>query len=99
MPDPLHIRVKHLARSLGFDGVAIARADEPWQAGERLEAFVDAGHHGSMEWMETTLARRKAPTAMWPDAKSAVVVALNYGPDHNPLDTLQQATLGNISVY
>ena len=99
MPDPLHIRVKHLARSLGFDGVAIARADEPWQAGERLEAFVDAGHHGSMEWMETTLARRKAPTAMWPDAKSAVVVALNYGPDHDPLDTLQNTTLGNISVY
>lgn len=99
MPDPLHIRVKHLARSLGFDGVAIARADEPWTAGEKLEAFVEAGHHGSMEWMETTLARRKAPTAMWPDAKSAVVVALNYGPDHNPLDTLQQATLGNISVY
>jgi len=99
LPDPLHIRVKHLARSLGFDGVAIARADEAWVAGERLEAFVEAGHHGSMEWMETTLERRKAPTAMWPGAKSAVVVALNYGPDHDPLQTLEQKTLGNISVY
>ncbi|KCZ65751.1 hypothetical protein L53_00145 [Hyphomonas sp. L-53-1-40] len=99
MPDPLHIRVKHLARSLGFDGVAIARADEAWVAGERLEAFVEAGHHGSMDWMETTLERRKAPTAMWPDAKSAVVVALNYGPDHDPLRTLEQKALGNISVY
>ena len=99
MPDPLHIRVKHLARSLGFDGVAIARADEAWAAGERLEAFVEAGHHGSMDWMETTLERRKAPTAMWPDAKSAVIVALNYGPDHDPLQTLEQKTLGNISVY
>ena len=99
MPDPLHILVKDLARSLGFDAVAITRADEPWQAGERLEAFVDAGHHGSMEWMETTLERRKAPTAMWADAKSAVVVALNYGPDHDPLQTLQHKTVGNISVY
>jgi epoxyqueuosine reductase len=99
LPDPLHIRVKHLARSLGFDGVAIARADEAWAAGERLEAFVEAGHHGSMDWMETTLERRKAPTAMWPDAKSAVIVALNYGPDHDPLQTLEQKTLGNISVY
>ncbi|KCZ56421.1 hypothetical protein HY29_09005 [Hyphomonas beringensis] len=99
MPDPLHILVKDLARSLGFDAVAITRADEPWQAGERLEAFVDAGHHGSMEWMETTLERRKAPTAMWADAKSAVVVALNYGPDHDPLLTLQHKTVGNISVY
>ena len=99
MPDPLHILVKDLARSLGFDAVAITRADEPWQAGERLEAFVDAGHHGSMEWMETTLERRKAPTAMWSDAKSAVVVALNYGPDHDPLQMLQHKTVGNISVY
>jgi epoxyqueuosine reductase len=99
LPDPLHIRVKHLARSLGFDGVAIARADEAWVAGERLEAFVEAGHHGSMHWMETTLERRKAPTAMWPDAKSAVVVALNYGPDHDPLQTLEHRALGNISVY
>jgi|TARA_R110000796_G_scaffold74816_1_gene168221 epoxyqueuosine reductase len=99
LPDPLHIRVKHLARSLGFDDVAIARADEAWDAGDRLEAFVEAGHHGSMDWMETTLERRKAPTAMWPDAKSAVVVALNYGPDHDPLHTLEQKALGNISVY
>lgn len=99
MPDDPHLRVKHLARSLGFDGVAIARADEAWTAGDRLEAFVEAGHHGSMEWMETTLERRKAPTAMWPEARSAVIVAMNYGPDHDPLETLAHKTLGNISVY
>lgn len=91
--------LKTTAQTLGFDACQICRADEPWPASERLEAFVDAGHHGSMEWMETTLDRRKTPTAMWADAKSAVVVALNYGPDHDPMLTLARRREANISVY
>jgi epoxyqueuosine reductase len=87
------------ALTLGFDAVGIARADEAWAASERLEAFVEAGRHGTMEWMETTLERRRTPTSMWEGAKSAVAVALNYGPDHDPMDTLQQREVGNISVY
>ncbi|MEM0985347.1 MAG: tRNA epoxyqueuosine(34) reductase QueG [Pseudomonadota bacterium] len=88
-----------LAEAIGFDVCRIARADEPWDAGARLAEFVAEGRHGQMEWMETTLARRQAPTAMWPEARSAIVVGLNYGPDHNPLDTLAHTTKGNISIY
>lgn len=91
--------LRKTADELGFDACQICRADEAWPAGERLEAFVEAGYHGSMAWMETTIERRKAPTAMWPDAKSAVVVALNYGPDHNPMLSLERRDEGNISVY
>jgi epoxyqueuosine reductase len=87
------------ARALGFDAAGIARVDAPWLAGDRLAAFVAAGYHGEMAWMETTLARRQSPRAMWPEAKSAVVVAVNYGPDHDPLLTLEQKSTGNISVY
>jgi epoxyqueuosine reductase len=87
------------ALTLGFDAVGIARADEAWAASERLEAFVEAGHHGTMEWMETTLERRRTPVSMWAGAKSAITVALNYGPDHDPMGTLQQREAGNISVY
>ena len=92
-------RLKQRALALGFDAAGIARADEAWPAGERLKTFVELGRHGDMAWMETTLARRSAPTAMWPGARSALVVAMNYGPDHNPLDTLAQRQTGNISVY
>ena len=92
-------RLKERALALGFDAAGITRADEAWPAGERLKAFVELGRHGDMAWMETTLARRSAPTAMWPGARSALVVAMNYGPDHNPLDTLAQTATGNISVY
>ena len=91
--------LKDTARSIGFDSVRITRADEPWAAGERLEAFVSDGRHGQMEWMETTLERRKAPTAMWAGAKSAVVVALNYGPGIDPMELLAERSVGNISVY
>ncbi|MCH9752905.1 MAG: tRNA epoxyqueuosine(34) reductase QueG [Alphaproteobacteria bacterium] len=91
--------LKTTANALGFDDCRICRADEPWPASERLEAFVEAGHHGSMEWMETTLERRKTPTSMWDGAKSAGVVALNYGPDHDPMRSLERTGEGNISVY
>lgn len=87
------------AQRLGFDRCAVTRVDEAWQAGQRLEAFVEKGRHGEMTWMETTLARRKSPTAMWSDAASAVVVAMSYGPDHDPMETLKQRACGNISVY
>ena len=98
-PASLEDTLKAAARSLGFDAAGIARADEAWEAGARLAAFVAEGRHGEMRWMEDTLARRSAPTAMWPEARSALVVAMNYGPDHNPLDTLAERETGNISVY
>ena len=91
--------VRTTARELGFDTCAITRADEPWDAGARLEQFVDAGLHGSMHWMEETLERRKAPTSMWAQARSAVVVGLNYGPEVDPMRMLERRTEGNISVY
>ena len=95
----LETLLKSEADALGFDACHICRVDEAWAAGEKLEAFVDAGFHGSMEWMETTLKRRKSPTAMWPEARSGVVVGLNYGPDHDPMLNLERTGEGNISVY
>ncbi|MEM7329924.1 MAG: tRNA epoxyqueuosine(34) reductase QueG [Pseudomonadota bacterium] len=95
----LETLIKTEAEALGFDACHICRVDEAWAAGNRLEAFVEAGFHGSMAWMESTLDRRKSPTAMWPDARSGVVVGLNYGPDHDPMRNLDRTAEGNISVY
>ncbi|TGY88936.1 tRNA epoxyqueuosine(34) reductase QueG [Marinicauda algicola] len=92
-------RLKALAREIGFDAVRIARADEGWEAGERLKRYVGEGRHGTMAWMEETLERRVHPTAMWPEARSAVVVGLNYGPGTDPLDILQRKDRAAISVY
>lgn len=98
-PATLADRARALALEAGFSTAHIARADEPWDAGDRLRAFVEAGRHGSMDWMEETLERRVHPTAMWPEAKSAVVVGLDYGPDSDPLEALKQTREPAISVY
>ena len=91
--------LKDSARALGFDVARIARADAAWEAGDRLADFVAQGFHGDMGWMAETLLRRQHPTAMWPDAKSALVVGLNYGPKIDPLEPLTRREHATISVY
>jgi epoxyqueuosine reductase len=87
------------ALELGFDVCGFASVREPWPAAARLDAFVEAGRHGSMAWMETTRRRRAHPTALWGEARSAVVLGMNYGPDADPLEALARRSHGAISVY
>jgi epoxyqueuosine reductase len=87
------------AAELGFDVCRFASASEPWSAGERLRHFVEAGRHGEMGWMETTLERRSHPTAMWEGARTAIVLGMNYGPPADPLPEMDDRSAGYISVY
>lgn len=52
-----------------------------------------------MAWMAETQLRRSDPRNMWPNARSAVMVGMNYGPDSDPLMTLEEREKGTISVY
>ena len=52
-----------------------------------------------MGWMETTLDRRSHPTGMWAEAKSAVVVGMNYGPASDPRALQDQPDRAAISCY
>ena len=79
--------------------MGVADAARPWAAGARLQAFVEAGRHGDMTWMEETLERRAHPQALWPQARSAVVLGLNYGPDADPRTLQAMAARGAISAY
>ncbi|ATC26533.1 tRNA epoxyqueuosine(34) reductase QueG [Caulobacter vibrioides] len=87
------------ALKLGFSVCGFASATEAWPNGEWLREFVQAERHGAMGWMEETLERRSHPTAMWTDAKSAVVLGVNYGPDIDPLEQLADPARAAISVY
>lgn len=87
------------AKALGFEAVAVTRPDAIAAAGPRLGAFVAAGRHGTMEWMAETLERRAHPNALWAEARSVVMLAMNYGPDENPLELLDQRDRAAISVY
>ena len=91
------------AGQLGFDAVRIAAADSIPQAGERLRRFLDNGHHGTMGWMAETADRRESPRALWPEVRSVIMLAMNYGPDdtleNHPLAHLNDPSAGGISVY
>jgi epoxyqueuosine reductase len=52
-----------------------------------------------MDWLATTAARRGDPRVLWPDARSVIMLGLNYGPDDDPLAVLKQRERGGISVY
>ena len=91
--------IRSTARSLGFEVCEFTSVTRPWTAGYALRAFVAEGRHGTMAWMQSTLDRRAHPQAMWPQARSAVVVAMNYGPDHDPLAVLAEPSRAAISVY
>jgi len=91
--------IRDRATALGFDACRFASAAEPWSAGERLAHFVEAGRHGDMGWMETTRDRRAHPTAMWSEARTAIVLGLNYGPEADPLPQMADRSAGYISVY
>jgi epoxyqueuosine reductase len=87
------------AAALGFDVCRFSGLDADWPAAARLAEFVAAGRQGEMAWMADTAERRAHPRAMWPDARSAIVLGLNYGPDHDPLAVLAEPAKGAISVY
>ncbi|MEP0521745.1 MAG: tRNA epoxyqueuosine(34) reductase QueG [Hyphomicrobiales bacterium] len=99
MTDKILSLLKQDAATYGFDVISIAPAKLPGVTRENLEKYVAKGHHGSMAWMAETLARRAEPKTLWPDAKSIVMLALNYGPDENPLPQLERTSEGTISVY
>jgi len=86
--------------SLGFTAPYIVDLNDfDRLAGERLEAFVAQDYHGDMGWMKETLERRQHPQNLWTEAKSALVLGFNYGPDHDPMENLKARSRGNISVY
>jgi epoxyqueuosine reductase len=91
--------IRAQALALGFDDCRLARVDQPWAAGDRLFDFIAQGRHGQMSWMETTAERRAHPQAMWPGARSAVLLGVNYGPDTDPRAILDHPDRGAISVY
>lgn len=85
---------------LGFTPPFIADLNQfGEEAGHSLQNFIANGRHGTMEWMAETALRRSHPQNLWPDAQSAIVLGMNYGPEIDPLLTLDKKDKATISVY
>lgn len=95
----LKSRIQAIAVDAGFEIVRFTRPDAIPDAGNQLMTFLKHGRHGDMEWMEETAERRRDPSNLWAEARSVIVLGLNYGPDVNPLSALDEISNGVISVY
>ena len=87
------------ANAIGFAKIGVCRPTDIAEAGARLHAFVAAGHHGQMEWLADRIEWRSDPSALWPEAKSMIMLADLYTPNHDPLAILQEKSRAAISVY
>ncbi len=83
----------------GFD---LARVCRPWdvpQVPARLRAFLERGYHGQMGWLAERVAWRENPAALWPEARSVLMLGESYTPEHDPMATLERGEVGTVSVY
>ena len=67
------IKVKEIARAIGFDHCGIAKAVRLDDDAKRLEQWLNKGFHGEMKYMENHFDMRVDPTKLVPGAKSAKV--------------------------
>jgi epoxyqueuosine reductase len=87
------------AAELGFCAVGVARADAAPRTAERLRAWLEAGAHGDMIWMEETQSRRGSPAGLWPEVRSVISLGMSYAPEGDPLALAEAPERGRISVY
>ncbi len=97
--DDLKQALVDYATTAGFAKVGVCAPDAAPETAGRLAAFVDAGFHGQMGWMAERMHWRGDPAALWPEAKSVIMLAEPYTPDHDPLEVLDHPTQAAISVY
>ncbi len=87
--------LKAEAARLGFDACGVAEATHLDDEARRLEAWLGAGMHAGMGWMEGHFDKRVDPRRLVEGARSVVSVLHNYYADAPP----PTATTGRIARY
>ncbi|WP_378080654.1 tRNA epoxyqueuosine(34) reductase QueG [Aeromonas bestiarum] len=91
--------IKLWASELGFDQIGITDTDLSLEE-PRLQAWLDAGHHGSMDYMARHGMMRARPHELLPGTQRVLSVRMNYLPfEAGFAATLRDPTLGYISRY
>ena len=87
------------ASAEGFSKLGICAPDAAPETAERLQAFLAADHHGQMAWMAERTHWRGNAAALWPEARSVIMLAEVYTPEADPMAVLAQRDRAAISVY
>ncbi len=91
--------IRERALAEGFDAVGFASARLSAAARAGLSEFLGRGYHGDMGWLAGTAERRGDPLALWPEARTIVVLGVNYAPEDDSLAAAGSPELGTVSVY
>ncbi len=83
----------------GFSKVGICAPDAVPETAGRLRQFLQADHHGQMTWMAEREHWRGNAAALWPEARSVIMLAEVYTPEVDPRDVLSQPDRAAVSVY
>ena len=98
-PAALGARLRAQALHEGFSDIGICRPDAVPALPERLAHFLAEGRHGDMAWMAERTHWRADPAALWPEARSVIMLAELYTPGHDPMEAIAQPAHGAVSVY
>jgi epoxyqueuosine reductase len=82
----LSIFLKNEAISLGFEGIAFAKAEEMTEEARRLEAWLNKGYQGEMSYMENHFDKRIDPRKLVEGAKTVISLMFNYFPEQQQSD-------------
>ncbi|MFX0542302.1 tRNA epoxyqueuosine(34) reductase QueG [Roseovarius sp. S4756] len=92
-------RLAAQAYAEGFDLTRICRPGDVPQVPDRLATFLSKGRHGQMGWLAERSHWRGNPEALWPEARSVIMLGESYTPQHDPLEILTHPDKAAISVY
>ncbi len=91
--------IRDRALADGFDAVGFAAASLAEEVRDGLREFIDRGYHGDMGWLAGTAERRGDPRALWSEARTVIVLGVNYTPEDDPLALADDRAAGAVSVY
>ncbi|HXA14665.1 MAG TPA: QueG-associated DUF1730 domain-containing protein, partial [Opitutaceae bacterium] len=81
--DARQAELRQRLHALGFDEVRFARVDGAAPGAEALRAWLVAGLHTDLAWMERTAEKRAQPELVLPGAQSVILLGVNYWRDEN----------------
>jgi len=93
----VELRIEQLqqwARELGFGSIGVADIDLS-QAEAGLQAWLQAGFHGEMDYMARHGTRRSRPAELVPGTVSAIMVTIDYAPGESRWIDRAWATLAD----
>ncbi len=91
--------VKAVANEVGFDLCGITDAQPIQEAEQRLTDWLAAGMQGEMSYMQRDPLRRSRPTEVLSDAKSIIMLGLNYFQASSSAPDTPGQSFGRVSRY